>query len=426
MMNSRTNTYFLPGLFFLSAGAALFLVTAGSRHEASARAATETKSGAASSLSDKPLAAFQRELLEIAARAATALPKAPHLKNRSRAQESVVEACLELDQPLRALGEIEKIDNWRRGVGYADLAFYRAQHADTANVQHDLDLACEVAERSANEGDQDWSKDRIRALIAKTHVWLGQTREAAPFEAGVVDSEIGKVEAVKAMFVQSDDFDDRIASLKSSVAAGNFDQVHNALECCAELFDRFYDDAKRRSEAEEAIKRAWKKLPIMIRIDLTTELIGFALAHEDLDKGLALVEEAERIVDGAQWTTEARVPLIARLAALRHGSGDPGRARQEVDAALAMYEAERAKIADVFRAGVLRPVAEAYESIGDSATALVIYERAVEEGVGNPNSRPRAEDLSATCRSMALHAVAPDESLRSRMLEICEQLGPPW
>jgi hypothetical protein len=52
--------------------------------------------------------------------------------------------------------------------------------------------------------------------------------------------------------------------------------------------------------------------------------------------------------------------------------------------------------------------------------------RFVEEGVENPNSRPRAEDLSATCRSMALHAVEPDADLWKRMRQIGDGLGPPW
>jgi hypothetical protein len=64
--------------------------------------------------------------------------------------------------------------------------------------------------------------------------------------------------------------------------------------------------------------------------------------------------------------------------------------------------------------------------MGDEAGALFVYRQAVEEGVENPNSRPRAEDLSATCCSMALHAVEPDAELWKRIRQISEQLGDPW
>ncbi len=62
----------------------------------------------------------------------------------------------------------------------------------------------------------------------------------------------------------------------------------------------------------------------------------------------------------------------------------------------------------------------------DTAAALMVYKRAVEEGVENPNSRPRAEDLSATCLSMALHMVEPDAELKNRIRQISEGLGDPW
>ena len=64
--------------------------------------------------------------------------------------------------------------------------------------------------------------------------------------------------------------------------------------------------------------------------------------------------------------------------------------------------------------------------MGDTATALSAYKRAVEEGVENPNSRPRAEDLSATCLSMAVHGVEPDAVLWTRIRQINDGLGDPW
>ena len=110
-------------LFLLLAGSTLFLFTAGCGKQDRTDDVAQNKSGVVVSLTDKPLAVYQSELLDHAFETAAAIPVKPHIKDRSRAQEKVVEVSLELDQPLRALSLIERIDNWRRGSGYCDLAF---------------------------------------------------------------------------------------------------------------------------------------------------------------------------------------------------------------------------------------------------------------------------------------------------------------
>src|SRR5688572_3908879 len=79
-------------------------------------AGIEVACASADSSPDAALAGFQSELLGVAFDAATAIPVEPHFKERCRAQEAVVVACLELQQPLGARGYAEKIANWRRGT----------------------------------------------------------------------------------------------------------------------------------------------------------------------------------------------------------------------------------------------------------------------------------------------------------------------
>lgn len=413
-------------VFLLSAGTALFLVTACSDSQAGADVFAESKSDTLGSVSDQPLAAFQSKLLDIAFEAATALPVVPHIKNRSRVQEVVVAACFELDQPRRALGYIEQIENWRRGAGYADFAFYCAQHGDTTEVQHYLDLAEQVSESSEDAQAQEWRRDRIRAKIARTHHWLGQVQQAARFEAGVADSELGEVGVVKAMLMNTDAFDEQINALDTAVATGNFDQLRNMLPICVQLFNRFYGDRDRVSLVEEKIKVARGKLPVMIGVELMMELARIVLDHNDRGRALELVSEAQLLLGRSKWNAEFHIPLIAQLAELRYRAGDKEKARSEVDAALARFDAERNEIVNIYRAETLRPLAEAYHSMGDRTGALMIYKRALEEGVENPNSWPRAEDLSATCCSIALHEVEPDAELWDRISQIHDELGPPW
>ncbi len=377
-------------------------------------------------MSDSALAPFQIELLDLAFQSASALPVKPHIKNRSRAQESVVRACLELEQPQRALTFVERIDSWMRGLGYAELALYLAQHGAESEVQAYLDRAREIADKPADENSQDWHRDRIRAQIVKTHVWLGQLDQAAQFEVGLVDSESGAVASARARLADASAFDEQIDVVDAIVAVGNFDQVRNTLETCAQLFDRFYQDVERRTRAETKIKASWNKLPIAVRVEISIMLAESALAHSDSSNALRVVDEAKAAIDAAKWRLEDRTPLVARLAELRFKAGDKLKARAEIDAALKLFEVERSQVVDIYRAATLRPIAEAYQVMGDSAVALSTYRAAVEAGVENPNSRPRAEDLSATCASMALHAVEPDAALRARLAQIHAALGDPW
>jgi hypothetical protein len=382
--------------------------------------------GAPRPAADKPLNESQLELLDLAFKTASALPTEPHVKNRCRAQEAVVATCFDLDQPQRALGYIEKIDNWRRAASYADYAFYCAQHGNTAEVQHYMDLAQKLSPIVEDDSTQDWQRDRIKATIAKTHLLLGHTEQAARFENAIVDSERGMLDEVRAKILTPEAFDQQIKTVDSVVATNNFDQVRNSLAQCAQFFDRFYEDNVRRSVAEEKIKSSWGKLPIGVRIELLNRLSATAIAHKDASKALELVNETQTLADTAKWTTDDRIPFVARLAVLRFRAGDTEKARADLSAASALFEAEHDKIVNIYRAGVLRPVAEAYQSIGDTKAAALAYKRVVEECVANPNSRPRAEALSTTCCSMASSGFEPDAELSSRIHQIQNGLSAPW
>jgi hypothetical protein len=157
-------------------------------------------------LKDVPLETHRYELLDVAFSAASAMPAYPHIKNRSRAQEAVVKTCLELEQPQRAVSYIERIDNWRRGAGYAEIAFYCALRGSGDEAARYLDKAVEIAGRT-----EDWRRDRIRSKIAETYAYLGQTEEARKFEQGVELFEKGKVAQAKAMICPADAFDEQLA-----------------------------------------------------------------------------------------------------------------------------------------------------------------------------------------------------------------------
>lgn len=415
------NTKWIPRSFL-----ALFLLGA-----ANAQAITQTEKK--SSLSNATVSTFQQELLDLAFQAASAFPTNPHIKNRCRAQEEVVAACLKLGQAKSALQYLEKIDNWRRGSAYADLAYFLAERGETDEVPRLLDLANKIAEKPLPTQDDEpeatalnWQRDRIRVKIARTHALLGQMQQAAQFEKDANESEQGKVDIVRAIQSKGEDFEKQILAIEKAVATGNFELTRNALEACAQLFRRFYVDTEKRGQAEKTIKSSWTKLPIQVRIELMMQMTEAALERSDRSKALALVNETKSIFESTTWRSEDRVATMGKIARLRFLAGEAKEARTETDAAYALYGENRENIVNIYRAQALRSIAEAYHVFGDAEASRAVYMHAIAEGLENPNSRPRAEDISATCRSMALYRVEPDEELWTRLRQVVRGLGQPW
>jgi hypothetical protein len=429
-MTPITRKLFLSAVLVLCVAGAATWISSASRWQAEAVLAQQPKPKAEpapeKNAKGESLAPWRLELVDLAFEAASKMPLHPHVKNRSRAQESVVDASLALDQPQRALAQIERISNWRRGLGYADLAFWCAQHGRAADVQHYLDLAEKVASHSEEEGAQDWQRDRIRVRIASTHLLLGHSDEAARLQNGLGGAEAGKVAAVEAAVNGAAVYDQRMQALDAAVAKGDFDQTQNAIQACAELFGRVYGDADKREALVRKIQTSWGKLPVQLRVETLMRMSEIAASHEDAQQSIALLDDAQAVFDGASWLPQDRVPLMARLATLRHKAGEAAKARAQADATLALYDAHRDSIVDIDRAAALRPLAETYQSLGDVHQALSICKRAVEEGVANPNSRPRCDDLVAACLSMALLSIEPDAELRGRIEQIAKTLGDPW
>lgn len=387
----------------------------------STKPAEASQSSEPRSVADVEIADFRRELLDFAFRTASAIPVDPHIKDRSRSQEEVVLACLTLDQPELARRYCARIMNWRRGTALAEHALYCAKRSDRDEAKRSLNLAEQAAARA-----EGWRRDRIRVAMARSYTLLGETGRATDLERDVESAEVGKVDQIRAMQTDGRTFIDHIKAIDALVATNNFDIIRNALGAYTELYGRFYQDADRRTHVKSRIEAAWTNMPIMVRIETLMDLARSALDHADTSNALAIVNEADGMLEGAEWLPRHEVPLKGRLAALRAEAGDRDGAKKRADAALALYRGDLRRIVNIDRADALRPSAAAYFAMGDPTRAIEIYKLAVEAGVENPNSRPRAQDLASTCVSLAVHGVEPDEALWARIREIGGGLDHPW
>ena len=255
---------------------------------------------------------------------------------------------------------------------------------------------------------------------------MGQSQRAQQLANSVEESQRGRLDEALALVSDAAEFDKQLEALAAAANDRNFDLTRSALDAVAQLFNRFYSDVEKRERAERQIKSAWGSVPEMARIDVYVKLTNFALAHNDQKKSLQLVSEAQALLESCQWTPDYRIATSARLAGLRYQSGDAMVAKRDISAAMAQFETDREKIIGIDRAEVWRAIAESHKAMDDSAAALESYRKAVELGADNPNGRPRALDLSATCRSMALSNVEPDSELWARLEQIREGLNHPW
>ncbi|HOQ05551.1 MAG TPA: hypothetical protein PKY88_10100 [Anaerohalosphaeraceae bacterium] len=384
----------------------------------------------AEELQDQPLEPWRLELLDLAFETATKIPVKPHLKDRSRTQAMVAETALKLNQPGRAHRYLKRIDNWRRGACLADLAVYAARCGNASLAERYLRQAREIAEKglpnASSEPVQEWCQDLIQSKIAQVYAQLGQLETALKAQEGLEPSQRGKMLLDDAQLQQKDLFDKEVQRLELELKQNNEDVRNNVLFSYAQMYDMVYDRQEQRTELEEKIRNAWSPLPAFLRIRLLTQLTESALEHNDSAKALELLEEARQLLEKYQWPDETQFTLAAPLAALRYRAGQRQEAKNEAQALLKTYESNRQAIFNIYRAAALRSLAEAYANMDDKDAALALYKRAVEEGVENPNSRPRAEDLAATCCSMVLSAVEPDAELRERIRQIHKGLGQPW
>lgn len=386
----------------------------------------ESKTDNTPKVADRQLESFQGQLLDTAIEIAGNISAAkPYIKDRCRTQKNVVDICLKLDQPVRSVKYANMIQDWRKGLCYANIAYYLADNGFKYDqIEGGLDFAEKI---SAMDHGKKWRNDRIKARIAQVYLLLGMPDKVAHFTTDLTSSE-NRFTTVKPLTDQIDDetFNKRIKVLDEAVSFQEFEVIINALWAYTNLYNIVYDNPERRTLVEEKIKTSWEKVPFNIRFDLVMQLADYSLSHSDKDKALALADELQDMIDNYRWFPEEQVKLYASLAGLHLRAGDKGNARLSVDKGIALFQARKSEIKNTDRASTLCPIAEVYQLIGESEIALSLYNQAVEESMDNPNPSPRSEDLSAICCSMALTAAEPDDEFFQRIRQIGIELDRQW
>ncbi len=407
-------------IFLMLAFSLVFLFSCGCDKKTESKAAEKNTPQKKIKITNKPIKNYQKKLLNIAFKSASSISVEPHIKERSKTQQKVIEAYLELNQPVTAEIYTKQVKNWRMGLCYANLALYCAEKGNSQKANHYLKFAEKIADKKFR---QQWRKDRIKVKIAQTHKILGNETEADKYNEGVVESEQGKLAIANAKNADANSFDEHVKKLDGLVTLQGFETTHNALHGYTELFKRFYENEQYRLKAEEKIKTSWKKLPVPIRIKLIMKLAEFALEKNDQNKALELVNEAQKFLDKNNWLSEDYIKYAAKIVELRFKAGDTEKAEIQADELLEKFKKEKGSIWNIYRTETVLPLAESYQIMEKPEEALSVYKIAIEESFKNPNHRPRAKDFSAICNSMALNNVKPDKGTWDKIHEKCEILG---
>ena len=381
-----------------------------------------------------PLADWQRNLLQIAYDAASGFPLVPHKKNRGRAQEVVVAACFELDQPELARRYGEGIVDWRRGVALADYAWYQAKHGVRDGLEPVLAAAAKLVDEERNDPNaQQWRSDLLALKIARAWAALGDAERAAkasrgidPTSANAVDEQWASAVAERADLIPVDQAGDELAKLDATFADMSLGQQASAGALLVRLHERCFADAVLRAEFEKRPVTLWNKLVPQVRLDLVARMLRTNHKHGEKARAAELLAVVRDGVASHQWRAEDELPWRARLCELTFEVGDAERAKADAVLALGRYHELRSGIVNIYRAKTLRPLMLAQFRLGDRTGATDLLALVLEEGMENPNSRPRCDDLVDTCVALAVAGCEPPAPTLARIREIAQGLGEPW
>jgi len=367
-----------------------------------------------------------RSSLEEAFDIASLVPAEVHGRDRAKLQALACEALVRAGEVDRAIGLGSRIDGWRRGEVYAVAALELAK-------QGKADEATMIAKRALGVAPSvlDWQRERIRVSVARVYAWLGDESGASELEKGAGEPEMGRVAATKAAriataAVPAEYFDAQMKSLEDWIRTKNFDLVKNSVEVALEFYPGAIADPARRARIESLVDEAIEQVPYDLRIRFHLRMADALVARGDRDAARARIGRAEAVVRQFKWLAEDEVVQRAAVAEAKIVLGDLDAARSDLDGAIALYDAGRSGIIDIYRARPLRAVAASYMRLGDEPKARAAYLRALDEGSVNPNARPRAEDLVATLVSMAESRVAPDADASAKVAAIRAGLVAPW
>lgn len=359
-------------------------------------------------------------LLEIATEAANKIPRRPHIKTRVKVQESVVVAWLDHGMEAQAVELISGMSTWRRGMAQGELAEFLARQERKDEARDHL-LHAEQSLVSAEE----WQRARVLTRVSQVRALLGdEIPEAHREELSPADEVL--LHESEETSLSEEEFSAHLAEIDELLASGTFDNIRAAQQACLIAYRQNNKVEGRGVLLSARIEQSLDGMPLPVRMETLLDLAHAAAEAGDKDAAGTLVQQALEIIESHNWLPEDEIKWLARVAVSFSKGGETEKASDVVVRAMALYSEKEEAIVNIWRAGALRAIASAFAEIGDMENARLACELALEAGMVNPNSVPRAEDLVATLIIVAEHDIDVDEAFLARAEEIASNLGDPW
>ncbi len=362
------------------------------------------------------------ETLSLAYSIASGIPANPHGRDRAKMQALVVQTCIDLGMLEVATGYAKAISDWRRGETLALIGQQYAAKGENEKAKALAESAMLVA-----AGETDWRRERIAVEASKIALQLGNDAQAVAQTSGVSPAELAILEVARTAQVDSAKIDAQADIFDRAIATKNFDLARGAIDGYLVILSRVgkSDDA-RCTRAIKSLEGAIPGLPLDLQVSYSVKFAKCLFAIGQETAAAAQVKHAAKVFAATEFLPEDIAPLGVEIVRASMTLGDRDAAQAELKVLLTQFEARQSKIVDLRRARSWRSLAEAFEELGDRKSALSCYDAALEAGALNPNARPRAEDLCATCVSMARAGITPTPALRARIDATRVALVDPW
>ncbi|HZN55254.1 MAG TPA: hypothetical protein VFB67_08020 [Candidatus Polarisedimenticolaceae bacterium] len=343
-------------------------------------------------------------------------------KDMGKAQEAVVWDYASAGRFDEARAAADRVEGWRRGAAYADLATALAKtgRRDEAAAM----VAKAEAFRPTVEG---WQNPRIGEHIANAYAALGDSEKAEALAKAVAIEDVQQYAGRSSATIASGraakgDFDGAVQALDGLSGSTEIDDAWWRAAGYLDLARSKSLSPDRRRKAIASARTAadaipgWRKAEALESIaDGFRELGMTAEARES-------VATAESIVAALPETTPIKSPLLSNCARAWAELGRKDAAR----ALLARAEELGLRAQPIDRPMLLSNTASSWAAVGDTRAAKRLYARALAEAEALVNARPRALAVVEICRSIGKSKLGIDDATRTKLDALYAGLKDPW
>lgn len=358
--------------------------------------------------------------LDWAFRFASAIVSDP--KDMGKAQAAVAWDYATLGSWREATDAADRVEGWRRGTSYADLAMALAK----AGRKDEARAMIEKAERF-RQSVTGWQNPRIAAHVANAWAALGEFEKAEGLASAVALEDAqqyaGRTAATLASSRASQsDYDGAVAALDGLAGAKDVDDAWWRTVGYLDVARQTSFSRQEREKALAAARTAADSIPTWKKAEALESIADEYRKQRFTKEAREAVAEAERILVALPDTMPIKAPLLSNCA---RAWGELGK-KQRARALLNRVEALAPTVQSIDRPAVYGNAASSFALLGDTASARRLYGVALDEAGSLVNARPRALAVVEICRSMGRAGLPLDAATSERLDTLYKGLKDPW